>query len=269
MHGNDLILTASISEVLDKRKRMDAKIGEAMRLLAEACALERTATGAKYSTLESVFSGYHHVSLSDTERTEACIRKHLDSAFWRSLLNASGIRSMMSAKKQKEIDSQISNNETPPFEAEAIASTFADLYESRADMLEDGIVDLFRSLSWDYRTNSPLALGRKIIVTSVLDSYGTANTWRCDMLDDLVRILSVYDGKAVPEHRHGVYCLVSDAVQKGSYAFGTAYFSAKVFRKGTCHITFHDQTSPLLDLCNRVIARRFPDVIACDRRAAI
>ncbi|MHB1322488.1 MAG: DUF4942 domain-containing protein [Acidithiobacillus ferrivorans] len=268
MFNSDVILTTSISEILEKREQINAKVKQAMEILSEACSIERSVTGVGYSNLESYFSGHHYVSLSNSKRTQESLGKYIDAAFWRSLLDASGIRAVMSAKKQKDIDSQISDNETPPFEAEAIASTFADLYEKRASMMEDGVVDVFRSLSWDYNTNNPVAMGRKIIINSVLDSYGTANTWRCDMLDDLIRILSVYDGKAIPEHRHGMYSLVSDAIQNGSYTFDCAYFSAKLFKKGSCHITFNEKSIRLLDLCNRAIARRFPASIPHHRRAA-
>ena len=133
MHGNDLILTASISEVLDKRKRMDAKIGEAMRLLAEACALERTATGAKYSTLESIFSGNETTEVDEmpTQNTKlVAIIRALDNTWHRpfTTLELAALQGLVDPEEHLELEGLSDSawrerigNAVPPPAAQAIA----------------------------------------------------------------------------------------------------------------------------------------------------
>jgi hypothetical protein len=264
MNSSEMILTTSILAMLESRNALREKIAQAFDGLRDAMSIEKRITGRQYSTLESFLVGGrgHYFCLSDPQESVALAMKQLDAQFWLALMDQSGIRAFMSARRQKEFYDLISEAQTPPFEMNAIKSTFADLYEKRADMLEEGIVDLFRRLSWEFRTNNPVKIGRKLIVNDVLDSWGTANTHVTDMLDDLIRVLSVYDGKPIPEHRHGVYQVLCDTLHRGESVMETEYFSAKLYKKGTGHITFNDKAVALLDLCNRVIARRFPCALA-------
>ncbi|WP_077273494.1 DUF4942 domain-containing protein [Acidithiobacillus thiooxidans] len=196
--------------------------------------------------------------------------KHVDAQFWNALMDKSGILAFMSAEKQNDFNKLIGEAKTPPFEFDTIKTTFAELYEKRADMMEEGIIGLFRRLSWDYRTNNPVKIGKKIVVNNVLDYYGFINKKAMNELDDLVRILSVYDGKPIPEHRHGMYAVIADAMAQKDSIVNTEYFTMKVYKKGSGHIVFKDNALPLVDQCNRVIARAFPGALpaASGRKAA-
>jgi hypothetical protein len=262
--GADLILTASIKSMLEARDHIRENVSQAIQLLHDATEMEKLVTLQRYSMLESFLtSGHgHYFMLSRPQETVDAVMKHVDAQFWSAVMDQSGIRAFMSAKRQAEFDGMIGKAETPPFEMDTIKATFADLYEKRADMMEDGVVDLFRRLSWDYRTNNPVRMGRKIIVDHILDSWGTVNMRVTDMLDDLVRILSVYDGKPIPEHRNGIYSVISDGPMRVNTDVETNYFRIKVYKKGTGHITFNERATPLLNQCNRVIARRYPHTLA-------
>jgi hypothetical protein len=272
MIGSDLIRTTNVRSMLEARDQIRERLAQAMHLLRESSDLEKQATGQRYSMLESFFtSGHgHYFTITRPQETVESVMRHIDARFWATLMDQSGIRAFLSARRQSELDRLIGEARTPPFEPEAIQSTFADLHEKRADMLEEGIVDLFRRLSWDYRTNNPMLLGRKIIVDRLLNSFGLLNSHVTDILDDLVRVLHVYDGKPIPEHRHGMYALLSGGPLPIRREMETEYFRIRVYKKGTAHIAFKDRAIPLLDQCNLVIARRFPNVLACasDKPAA-
>ena len=260
----DLILTTSVPAMIEARETIREKVMGAFVLLNESMSLEKTASMEQYSVLESFMSsgrGYYFTLSNPGESTDSAM-KQVDAKFWRSLLDQSGIRAFMSARRQEDLDDQISRAATPPFEMDAIKATFADLYERRANMMEEGIIDLFRRLSWDYRTNNPLRIGRKIIVSHVIDSYGSVSSNTADVLDDLIRILSVYDGKPIPEHRNGMYHAMTEGPMRVRSEVETEYFHMKVYKKGTGHIVFHDKALPLLDQCNRVIARHYPHALA-------
>jgi len=237
------------------------KIEQAVRAFAEASQMEKRATGESRSAIESYLVCRGGLYL-DSHGVET-LRKELDASLWDSLISQSGFRAVLSSRAASDMDGQISRKETPEFTLEAIQSTLADWNSRKADMLEDGIVDLFRSLSWDYRTNSPARITRKIIVSYLLDSYGLPNGYGTGKLDDLVRALSVYDGKPVPESRNDMYRKVSDAIGRGgTWEVDYPYFRLKIYRKGTGHVIFKPCAFPLIDQMNRVIARRFPNVLA-------
>lgn len=265
---HDLILTANLPRMIEQRGILKTKLYEALGIMSEAIAVELSATGEKYSNLASFLSDgrYHCYALTAPDDTLAKAMAHVDAGFWNALMNQSGIRAFMSAKKQEEWDGLVREAKTPPFERGAIKATFADLYEKRADMLEEGILHLFRRLSWNYKTNTPAQLGRKVIINAVLNSYGSVNFSTSNELDDLVRILSVYDGKPIPEHRNGMYQHIIEALRSGEWV-SLDYFTLKVFKKGTGHIVFHDHALPLIDQCNRVIARAYPNALPAGRAA--
>lgn len=263
MNGTELIQTADVKAMFEKREQIRAFLVAGMVALNKAMQFEKDAAISTYSNIEQMIRGSHtYLHYEEPEKAVAQLMQAVDAAFWSSLLDRSGIRALMSARRQKELDSQISEHKSPAFEPEAVASTFRDLYEQRASMLEEGLVDLFRGLSWDYRTNNPVKLGKKIIVNYVLDSSGSPNHRVCSKIDDLVRVLSVYDGKPIPENRHNVLSQVYQAMRDGSWAFKTPYFAVKLYKKGSAHLVFKPEVQSLLDQCNRVIARHFPGAIA-------
>ena len=117
----------------------------------------------------------------------------------------------MSAAKRTEVDEAIRAETVPPLTREAIRATFTQLHESRGEMFEQGVIECFRRLSWDYTTNLPQKFGKRIVVT-YLTSYGSANYKQCDELDDLLRVFHLCDGKPEADHRRSCYRLISEAM---------------------------------------------------------
>lgn len=261
--GNELITSVSITALLEARSCLKEKVRAAFDRLSEAIALEISVTGKKDSALGHFLTSgrEERYSLREPDAALTLALRRVDARFWGILMDQSGIRAFMSAKKQRAFDTLIAEGKTPVFEREAIQSTFAELYEKRADMMEEGLLELFRQLSWDYRTNNPVKLEKKIIVKDVIDTYGSTNNRTMNELDDLVRILSVYDGKTLPEYRHGMHSVVSHALHQRESRVDTEYFTLQIYKKGTGHIRFKDKALPLIDQCNRVIARQFPNAL--------
>lgn len=59
------------------------------------------------------------------------------------------------------------------------------------DVFERGIINVFKGLSWDYKTNSPCSFGKKIIINNLVthNRWGFSLNWgwRRDQLADLER----------------------------------------------------------------------------------
>ncbi len=195
------------------------------------------------------------------ETIHACV----DAGGGDRLIKDSGLRSLMSAAKRKEVDEQIGAESVPALTREAIRSTVATLHDSRMDMFEQGVLECFRRLSWDYKTNLPQKVGTRMVMTS-LTSYGSANMWQTDQLDDLLRVFHLCDGKPEADHRRGAYRLITDAMQSTAAwpkVVEHNYLSIRLFKNQNGHVTF--KRPDLVTRLNRILATHYPDALAAPK----
>lgn len=186
--------------------------------------------------------------------------KMIDAGCWSRLLDLSGLRTFMDAKARQAWNENIDKHQVPPLTYENVEATFRALYDTRRDMFERGVVAVFQSLSWDYKTNNPVMFGKRIILRYVFDTRGGfvhVGHTSADRIDDLMRALCTLDGKPEPDHRQGAYQRLS--VAKLGLVDFDGYFTVKGFKNGNGHLTF---TRPdLVDQMNQIIGRHFPNAL--------
>lgn len=140
------------------------------------------------------------------------------------------------------------------------------LHQSKAEVFERGVINVFKGLSWDFKSNSPCKFGPKIIVNGLVkyDRWGYSLNWgwQRDRLADLERMLMLLDGKPVPDNRADVTRRLGDHIHenRGSNSYEDGMFKIKYFQKGTTHITF--RRPELVDKLNDIIARHYPGMLA-------
>ncbi len=205
----------------------------------------------------------------EREKARESFISMIDAGAWATLIEASGIRSFMSAKARSEWDSAIYERRTAPFTKDYIESTIADLMGNRVSMMEEGVLEVFRRLSSGFRTNQPQMFGKKIIVNWLWSSYSggwaSLNSSTADSLDDLMRVMSVMDGQPIQDHRYGFYSHIHQADRSKETSFENEYMSVKWFKKaGTGHVTF--KRLDLVEKLNLILAKHFPNAIASDLR---
>ena len=186
----------------------------------------------------------------------ACV----DTSLWAHLMHKSGMRSFMDAKARKEWEEQIDKNETPALTEENVAATFAHLHARRGEFFERGVVALFRSLSWDYKTNRPRKFGKKLIVRRVVNGWGHPGTSSTDALDDLERACHLLDGKPEPDHRFSVKARLWQR-DKGDTRGDIVddYLRIRTFKNGNGHVTL--LRPDLTDTLNRILAKHHPNAL--------
>jgi len=266
---HDLIPSLSIANLLQQREAVLTLFREALDALEQAQSLATAARlgfpdlslarGWRGHGIRMTGEGGNRTTLLVT--CQACV----DAGGWTTLLNDSGIRSIMSAAKRKEVDEQIQGEHVPALTREAICSTFATLHDSRLDMFEEGVIECFRRLSWDYKTNLPQKFGKRMVVT-YLTSYGSGNSRQCDELDDLLRVFHVCDGKPEADHRRSTYHLISQALHETNgwpKHAENEYFSIRLFKNQNGHVTF--KRSDLVTRLNRILAKHFPHALAAPK----
>lgn len=253
-----LLPSVSIEALLVRREALRVIVDQIGALVAKGD--ELAANGGFESLSRFVDSNRYdnHRANVATAEGRAFIMKALDAQAWRFLLNESGIRSFMSASKRKEWDDEISSGKVPELNRETIVGTFAQLYESRVDMLEQGVVEVFKKLSWHYMTNQPVAFGKKIINNYAVSCGFIAHGF-ADKVDDLLRLFHKVDGKPELDHRVGAYHLLSEAMREHR-DYVDEYVHIRVYRKAqTAHITF--KRPDLVIRMNQIIAKTYPGAL--------
>ena len=195
----------------------------------------------------------------DRSSADAALAAHL--AFWTGC-DVARIERLMrrSALAREKWDKAVSAGDVPELTDANIRSTFKMLHDSRGEIFERGVIACFKGLAWDYKTNLPQKFGRRIVMTYLTGSYGHS---KCDQLDDLVRVLSVLDGKPEPDHRRGIYSAISAAGLNGwpckAGVVETEYLSIRTFKNHNGHVTF--KRPDLVDKMNLIIAKHYPGAL--------
>jgi hypothetical protein len=264
------IPSLSIANLLQQREALMTLFHEAFERLIQAQALAATARlGFPDMFLARDYRdrGRHLLELEHRADIMEQFQQVVDAGGWTTLLNDSGMRSIMCASKRKEVDAQINGKQgnVPAFTRDAIVATFAELHASRVEMFEQGVLECFRRLSWDYKSNLPQQFGKRIVMTS-LTSYGSANHRQSDELDDLLRVFHLCDGKLEADHRTGAIRLITDAMQSTSEWPKRAeneYVSLRLFKNHNGHVTF--KRPDLVQRLNRILAQHDPHALAAPR----
>lgn len=263
----ELVKSISIDNLLNQREAVIDRFRRAQALLAEAEQVAAAAgITAEYKTFHTLAVGeWHRCDVTEGEKGLALIIKRMDAWAWDKLLHESGIRTFMHADARKKWDDQIRKLDCPPLTREAIADTFQLLYASRGQMMEDGVVDVFRRLSWHYKTNLPQKFGKRLVITSLASPDGSPSHWgnATNSLDDLVRVFCLMDGKPEPDHRQGMHSQIYGA--KRERFLDHEYFTLRWFKNGNGHLTF--KRADLVDQLNQIVAKRYPGALPYDHHS--
>lgn len=256
----ELIPSVSIVALLAQRDCVVERVQQATALLDEAegvCAvLQIPGVSAALSTLS-----YHRSHLLVSGAVDE-IRRAIDAQVWNRLLNETGLRTFMDAKSRAQWDDQVKRVSTPDLTADNIAATFGALYDSRRAMFEAGVLECFRRLSWNYKTNQPVMFGKRVLVRHVIDVWGFP-TRSCDELDDLDRAMHVLAGRPEPDHRCSIQSLLRQSHAAGKRALDADMMSLRWYKVGTAHVTF--RRMDLVEQLNAILVRNFPRALPAAR----
>ena len=274
---NEIVKSVSIENLVNQRAAVATLLEQGLNTLSEAYTLSCMAH-LGFAEIQMVVNGQrshsHRICGYSSEPLATLLAvslKSVDAGAWSYLMHESGLRTFMDATARKEWDEKIYAQDVPPLTVENIEATFSTLHGARGDMFERGVLAVFRSLSWNYKTNEPFKFGKRIIVDGLFYSYGSGtNRWlstnrrQTNALDDLTRVFHILDGKPEPDHRNGWDNRISQAERGRAQSCQGDYFDMKWFKKGTGHILF---TRPdLVEKMNLILAKHHPDALACDVR---
>ncbi|MGC6030939.1 DUF4942 domain-containing protein [Enterobacter kobei] len=263
----DVICSTSIERIVTGRNAALAQIEVLMQQLSDISTLTRSIGGK--TALDWAMKQDFRCGCWLMEKPEAAMKaitRNLDRGIWRDLMKKSGMLSLMDAQTRDEWYNSLEKEDIPAVSEANILSTFEQLHLNKGEVFERGVINVFKGLSWDFKTNSPCKFGAKIIVTGLVKfdrwGFGLNWGWQRDRLADLERMLYLLDGKPVPDNRADVTRRLSDHIHANRHdtRYEDEMFAIKYFQKGTAHIIFKRQE--LVNKLNDIIARHYPGALS-------
>ncbi len=263
----DVICSTSIERIITGRNSALKQIETLIQQVADISTLTRSIGGK--TALDWAMKQDFRCGCWLMEKREAAMKaitRNLDRDIWRDLMKRSGMLSIMDAQAREQWYNSLEKDDIPAINEENILSTFKQLHLNKSEVFERGVINVFKGLSWDYKSNSPCKFGKKIIVTGLVKydrwGFGLNWGWQRDRLADLERMLMLLDGKPVPDNRADVTRRLSNHIHENrhSTSYEDEMFTIKYYQKGTAHITF--KRSELVDKLNDIIARHYPSLLS-------
>ncbi|MDR0805364.1 MAG: DUF4942 domain-containing protein [Enterobacteriaceae bacterium] len=262
----DIICSTSLERIVTGRNTALTKIRNIIEQLDEVSTLTST-IGGGIAKDWAMHQGYRYNSwlIEKLDTAMKAIMRNIDQSIWRDLMHKSGMLSLMDAQARDQWSKDLEEGELPEISEANILATFEQLHQSKGDVFERGIINVFKGLSWDYKTNNPCCFGKRIIVNYLVkyDSWGYSLNlgWRRDQLADLERMLYLLDDKAIPDNRQDITIQLMNFIHNNPYqqVFEDDLFSIRYFQKGSGHITF--KRPDLVEKMNDIVAKHFPQML--------
>lgn len=264
---SELICSTSIERIVTGR---DAALKQIEQLIQQLDSISRLTSEIGGGTAQDwAMKAGHRYDNWLTEKADKAmpaVTRNIDRSIWRDLMLRSGMMALMDAQARDQWHKNLEEGDLPAISEANILSTFEQLHLNKMNVFERGIINVFKGLSWDYKTNSPCSFGKKIIVNNLVthNRWGFSLNWgwRRDQLADLERMLFLLDGKPIPDNRGDVTIRLMDHIRDNPSKdiYEDDFFSIRYFRKGTAHITF--KRCDLTEKMNDIVAKYYPWMLA-------
>lgn len=263
----ELICSTSIERIVTGR---DTALKKIEQLIQQLDAISRLTSeiggGTAQDWAMKVGHRYDSWMTENVDKALPAITRNIDRRIWRDLMLKSGMMVLMDAQARDQWHKNLEEGDLPAISEANILSTFEQLHLNKMDVFERGIINVFKGLSWDYKTNSPCSFGKKIIINNLVthNRWGFSLNWgwRRDQLADLERMLFLLDGKPIPDNRGDVTIRLMDHIRDNPSkdVYEDEFFSVRYFQKGTAHITF--KRYDLTEKMNDIVAKHYPGMLA-------
>ncbi|CAI0697627.1 TPA: DUF4942 domain-containing protein [Serratia fonticola] len=264
----EVICSTSIERIVTGRNAAQAQIEALIHQLEDISAITNSIGGGiarDWAMRQEFRCGCWLMEKAETAMP--VITRNLDRYIWQDLMKKSGMLSVMDAQARDQWYRNLESKDLPAISEESIYSTFEQLHRDKGEVFERGVINVFKSLSWHYKTNSPCRFGKKVIVTNLVSynqwGFTLNHSYRRDQLADLERMLHLLDGKPLPDNRSDLTTRLYEHIRANpqmAKVYEDEYFSIKYFMKGSAHLTFRKQG--LVEKMNDIVAKHFPGMLA-------
>lgn len=214
----------------------------------------------------------------------------LNADYWQRALSLTDVLDLMPQKRRDEWYAQLRNPQgvkarrlnkwelgagdaqrewdvdpLPDFTEETVRHTLHVFLTSRARFLAERVDGIFRALSGTHVTNRPEGFGKRMIISRVIDSYGSDNWSVIGVINDLRNVIARFMGR--PEHKLNATMPVIQIAKARSGEWleldgGT--LRLRVYKgAGTAHLEVHPDMAWRL---NAILASLYPMAIPPQHR---
>lgn len=157
----DVICSTSIERIVTGRNAALEQIESLIHQLDDISTLTRSIGGK--TALDWAMKQDFRCGCWLMEKAETAMKvitRNLDRGIWRDLMKKSGMLSLMDAQARDQWNKNLEGDDLPEISEANIMATFERLHRSKSDVFERGIINVFKGLSWDFKTNSPCSFGK-------------------------------------------------------------------------------------------------------------
>ena len=166
---SELICSTSIERIVTGR---DTALNKIEQLIQQLDSISRLTSKIGGGTAQdwAMKSGHRYDSwmTEKVDKAMPVVTRNIDRSIWRDLMLKSGMMALMDAQARDQWHKNLEEGELPAISVANILTTFEQLHLNKMDVFERGIINVFKGLSWDYKTNSPCRFGKKIIVNNLV-----------------------------------------------------------------------------------------------------
>ena len=276
MAGTDLVLRATIEELIGHRDRAIARFSDAFKAMADAQEnLRKAAPSEKYGSgfcLSDDYARHGRGRKQEPADIVERFRRETDRQIWRHLLFASQLATLMDQTAREAFEAQLEEN-PPPCTVETCAATMRAKLDEAPEIFRRGIVTAFQNLSRDYKSHDGFKVGPRLILQSAVSAccgFGWNHYSKTgETIRDIDRIFHILDDKPAPERMAGIDGAIAAKFRTEERQAENAYMRARWHKNGTLHLWF--LRDDLRQKANRLIAEHFGEAIGAGysaRRAA-
>ena len=237
----DLAIPQSLVDVCAIRARVLQRVESAQQLL-----------DAAKDDIEAV-SEYAWPRESSPSNDYGKTVQEIDERLWRYAFDKTGFLQLMDYEAKRKFMEDVAK-QAPPFTLDNIRCTFLTLHQEADAMFVRGMVNVFRQLSKEHRTNTnnPFKVNERAVLpymVSVCWRRGLEVNYRSsEKLNDLDRVFKVLAGET---HQPRALEHSINAVFQNSNRYEDSFYEIKGFKNGNMHLLF--KRADLLDKANRLI----------------
>lgn len=190
--------------------------------------------------------------------------KALDADFWQRTLSLTDVYNAMPQKRRDEWNESIRALKTPEFTEDNVRATMESLLASRSQFLAERVDGIFRGLSGEHVTNSPMAFGKRMIIGYVFSYYCGARESKAGLINDLRAIIAKFMGRDEPRWDSSRRMLETCQAARGVWhSLDGGALRIRCYLKGTAHLEVHEDMAWRL---NAILHTLYPRAIPANYR---
>lgn len=239
VHSNIATLVAAFAQAEADTRRAFALI------VAAQAQVSAVFTPGEKDGIRIDATGYgYHDNFDDPDRAVEVMARQA----WRVIVDRLELRRAMSIARWERLQRQLEKEKLPPITEANVEAFVEDCMSNLRDMLGEAVSEVFewlRPRRSEYKTNSELEIGRKVVLSRIVDRKHewTGPGFRVDYdrqqnLIALENVFNAIDGKGQVGREH--YSQLQRAIEaSGAAGRGeTELFRFRVFGNGNLHMEF-------------------------------